>query len=311
MRLGAARRAGAARPGVSVLAVAGLVVFGGARTEAQNTVHDRAFWVGLRSAGFKLPQSEPASPLALEAASLLGSTDPELRDDIAYEAIETWVYREQRLDAAELHQLRATLGANARRGLGEAAGDGLFLRSFSTLALAVLAAEDLKRPFLDSQQFDGLVDLGIEELGRERDLRGYVPGKGWGHATAHCADLLKFLARSHWLRPEQQSRLINAIAERLRSAGQVFVWGEDARLAAALTAIAGRSDADPAPFLGWFKRLAAEHAALWSGPFEPVRYVPVRAQLNALAALAADLDATTGPEAAIRAALRSLRTEAQ
>jgi hypothetical protein len=312
MRFPAARCAGAAGPGVSVLVGAALVVvFGSARTEAQSSAHDRAFWAGLRSAGFKLPQSESASPLALEAASLLGSTDPELRDDIAYEAIETWVYREQRLDAAELNQLRSTLSTNARRGLGEAAGDGLFLRSFSTLALAVLAAEDLKKPFLDSQQFDGLVDLGIEELGRERDLRGYVPGKGWGHATAHCADLLKFLARSHWLRPEQQTRLINAIAERLRSAGQVFVWGEDARLAAALTAIAGRSDADPAPFLGWFKRLGAEHAALWSGPFEPVRYVPVRAQLNALAALAADLDATTGPEAAIRAALRSLRTEAQ
>ena len=118
--------------------------------------------------------------------------------------------------------------------------DSFFARSRHSHC-AVLAAEDLKRPFLDSQQFDGLVDLGIEELGRERDLRGYVPGKGWGHATAHCADLLKFLARSHWLRPEQQSRLINAIAERLRSAGQVFVWGEDARLAAALTAIAGRA----------------------------------------------------------------------
>lgn len=312
MRLRAARRTGAALGGVSVLLVAALVVvIGSPRTEAQGSVHDRAFWVGLRSAGFKLPQNESASPLALEAATLLGSTDPELRDDIAYEAIATWVYREQRLDAAELNRLRATLSANARRGLGEASGDGLFLRSFSTLALAVLAAEDMKRPFLDSQQFDGLVDLGIDELGSERDLRGYVPGKGWGHATAHCADLLKFLGRSHWLRPQQQSRMIEAIAGRLRSAGQVFVWGEDARLADALTAIAGRSDADPAPYLAWFKRLAGEHAALWSGPFEPVRYIPVRAQLNTLAALAADLDATTGPEAVIRGALRSLRTEAQ
>jgi hypothetical protein len=283
----------------------------GARAAAQSAVHDREFWVALRSAGFKLPPGESAGPLAFEAASLLGSTDPELRDDIAYEAIETWVYGEQRLDAAELDQLRATLSANARRGLGAASGDGLFLRSFSLLALAVLAAEDLKRPFLDSQQFDALLSLGIEELGGERDLRGYVPGKGWGHATAHCADLLKFLARSHWLRREQQSRMINAIAERLRSAGQVFVWGEDARLAAALTAIAGRSDADAEPFVSWFKRVTAEHASLWTGPFEPGRYVPVRAQLNTLAALAADLDATTGPEASIRAALRSLRTEAQ
>lgn len=299
-----------ARRAMSALLVAGLVACGGARTEAR-TVHDRAFWVSLHAAGFALPAGESALPLALEAAALLGSTDPELRDGIAYEALATWVYGEQRLDAAELNQLRTTLTSNARRGLGEAMGDGLFLRSFSILALAVLAAEDLKSPFLDSQQFDALVELAIDELGNERDLRGYVPGKGWGHATAHCADLVKFLARSHRLRPEQQSRMVNAIAERLRSAGLVFVWGEDARLAAALTALAARSDADPAAFLAWFKRLGAEHAALWSGPFDPVRYVPVRAQLNALAALAADLNTPTGPAASIRAALLSLRAEAQ
>ena len=303
-------RAARARRAMSALLVAGLVACGGARTEAQ-TVHDRAFWVSLHAAGFALPAGESALPLALEAAALLGSTDPELRDGIAYEALATWVYGEQRLDAAELNQLRTTLTSNARRGLGEAMGDGLFLRSFSVLALAVLAAEDLKSPFLDSQQFDGLVELAFDELGNERDLRGYVPGKGWGHATAHCADLVKFLARSHRLRPEQQSRMVNAIAERLRSAGLVFVWGEDARLAAALTALAARSDADPAAFLAWFKRLGAEHAALWSGAFEPGRYVPVRAQLNTLAALAADLEATGGSQVGIRSALRSLRAEAQ
>jgi hypothetical protein len=294
-----------------IVAAALVVVLGAVAGAAQTRAHDRAFWVALRAADFRLAPNEAVLPLALEATSLLGSTDPELRDDIGYEAIATWVYREQRLDADGLNQLRATLTVNARRGLGEATGDGLFLRSFSTLALAVLAAEDLQRPFLDAQQFDGLVDLGIEALGGEHDLRGYVPGKGWGHATAHCADLLKFLARSHRLRPEQQSRMVDAIAERLRSAGQVFVWGEDARLAAALTTIARRSDADPAPFLGWFKRLEGDHTALWSGPFDPVRYVPVRAQLNALNAFGADLDAASGPETGIRTALRSLRAKAQ
>jgi len=138
-----------------------------------------------------------------------------------------------------------------------------------------------------------------------------VPGKGWGHATAHCEDLLKFLARSHWLRPEQQARSVNAIAGRLRSAGLVFVWGEDARLAAALAAVARRPDADPAPFTLWFQQLREEHAALWRGSFDLARYVPVRGQLNTLSALAADLDAENGPGATIRAALRSLRAEAQ
>jgi len=296
---------------VVLLVTAIAVAFSSARSEVQAAAHDRGFWVALRAAGFKLPQGQSTLPLALEAASLLGSTDPELRDAIAYEAIETWVYREQRLEPAELKQLRVTLEENARRGLGEGVGDGLFLRSFSVLSLAVLAAEDLKKPYLSAQQFNELVDLGVEELGGERDLRGYVPGKGWGHATAHCADLLKFLARNRGLLPEQQARIVNAIAERLRSAGQVFVWGEDTRLAAALTSIARRSDTDPAPFEAWFKRLGEEHAALWSGAFDPARYVPVRAQLNALNALAADLDAATGPLRGIRTALRSLRNEAQ
>jgi hypothetical protein len=296
----------------SLLAVVALLLLhGSGRSEERTAIHDRAFWVSLRADGFKLREGESGLALALEAATLLGSTDPGLRDAIAYEAIESWVYRNQRLDAAELARLRLTLMENARRGLGEGVGDGLFLRSFSVLALAVLAAEDLKRPFLDAQRFDGLVDLALEELNEERDLRGYVPRKGWGHATAHCADLLKFLGRSPRLRPEQQLLIINAIAERLRSASQVFVWGEDARLAAALTAIASRSDADPAPFNAWFKRLAKEHAALWSGPFDPARYVPVRAQLNALSAFAADLETTSGPGPGIRVAVRALRAETQ
>jgi hypothetical protein len=273
--------------------------------------HDRAFWVALRASGFTLPQGASALPVALEAAALLGSPDSELRDDIAYSAIETWVYRQQRLDAAELERLRSTLAANARRGLGDGAGDGLFLRSFSLLALAVLAAEDLKRPFLDTQRFESLIDLAIDELAHERDLRGYVPGKGWGHATAHCADLLKFLARSPRLGVQQQPRIVNAIAERLRSAGLVFVWGEDARLGAALTAIATRADADPASFIAWCKRLEQEHAALWSGTFDAKRYVAVRAQLNALNAFTADLDANSAGAQPIRAALRSLHAEAQ
>jgi hypothetical protein len=290
--------------------VAALLLLASGSGGAQ-TPHDRAFWVGLRAAGFTLPKDAPVLPLALEATTLLGSTDPELRDDIAYSAIETWVYRQQRLDAAGLERLRGTLTANARRGLGEGASDGLFLRSFSLLALSALAAEDLKRPFLDAQRFESLIDLAIDELAHERDLRGYVPGKGWGHATAHCADLLKFLARSERLQVPQQTRIVNAIAERLRSAGLVFVWGEDARLAAALTAIATRADADPAPFAAWCQRLTSEHAALWSGTFDPDRYVAVRAQLNSISALAANLEQDSAGATAIRAALHSLRAGAQ
>lgn len=272
--------------------------------------HDKPYWLALRTNHFSLARREAALSLALEASTLLGSTDPELRDGVAYEALVAWVYEEPRLDAAGLEQLRTTLVHNAKRGLGEDENDGLFLRSFSMLALSVLAATDLKRPFLNQPQFDELVDVACAELGGERDLRGYVGGKGWGHATAHTADLLKFLARNHWLKAAQQRRIVEAVAERLRTAGQVFVWGEDSRLAATLASLARRADADPAPFDAWFKRIAAEHQAVWSGAFEPPRYVALQTQLNALNALGADLSADTGTAAAIETALRTLRARA-
>lgn len=293
--------------GVALLALGASDSWGDRGTQ----VHDEAFWMALRADEFRRPPGDPVLPLALEAAALLGSTDPELRDGVAYEALATWIYKDQRLNASELEQLRVLLTAHARRGLGEAGGDELFLRSFSILALSLLAAEDLRKPFLSAEQFDSLVDLGTDELARERDLRGYVSGKGWGHATAHCADLLKFLSRSQRLRTDQQARIVGAIAGRLRSAGQVFVWGEDARLAAALISVARRPDADPAPFEAWFARLREEYTGVWTGPFDPVRYVPVRAQLNALSEFAANLDVDTGPGASIRTALRSLRVATQ
>ena len=274
--------------------------------------HDRAFWVALRGHEFRTVPPESVAALALEAATLLGSTDPQLRDAIGYEALAAWVYRDHALSAPELHALFQVLLRNARQGLGGGEDDTLFLRSFSILALTLFAASDLHQPTLDTTQFDALVELGAQALATERDLRGYVPDKGWGHATAHCADLLKFLARSAHLRPAQQRQLVEAIATRTRSAGQVFVWGEDARLAAALAAIVRRQDVDMAPFSTWFARIASEHEAIWSGPPQPARYVTERAQLNVLAHLAAELDTDdAGSTAQLCAALRKLRDTAR
>jgi len=293
------------------LAPALLVALLGAAPVARADVapHQRAFWTELRARDFRLPAETAALPLALEAAVLLGSTDPELRDETAYEALASWTYRDRLLDGPALATLTATLAANARRGIGDGEGDGLFLRSFSLLTLAALAALDLKAPWIDSATFDRLLDVGIGALNDERDLRGWIPGKGWGHATAHAADLLKFLARNPRLTTAQQSRVVAAISGRLRSAHQVFVWGEDGRLAAALASLARRDDADAAPFEAWFSALADEHAAVWRERFDPVRYASLRAALNTLAELAADLEAEAHPGATqiIRNALRALR----
>ena len=271
---------------LAALLAAGLACSG---ARAADAPHERAFWLALKSHDFKLPPGASAGALSRELPGLIASTDPELRDGVGYEACAAWVYRDQLLTPAELESLRRALVSAAREGLGEGQGDGIFRRSFALLDLSVLAAADLKRPFLSQQQFEEVLTLALEALARERDLRGYVQGKGWAHATAHGADLVKFLARSPHLAAADGARVVEGIAVRLRTAQQVFTWGEDARLAAALLSLARRPGFDPAPFDAWFARLAREHAALWQGPLDVAQYVAVRAQLNTLDHLAADL----------------------
>jgi len=273
--------------------------------------HGSAYWRSLKQADFKLPPQTAVLPLALEATRLLGSTDPVVRDEIAYEALFAWVYRDERLTPADLNQLEVVLARNATYRLGSGESDSLFMRSFSILSLSVLAARDLKAPFLADSAFNDLVDLGVRSLREERDLRGYVPQKGWGHATAHGADLLKFLARNPRLTREQQAHIVESIAHRLQTAGQIFRWGEDARLAYALAAIAERPDADSSPFNAWFGEINQAHAGVWAGTLNPAAYVRERAQLNAISELAADLEADTraGGTQDIRAAIRALRSQ--
>lgn len=251
--------------------------------------HDRAFWTGLATKAFAIPEGESAAALALEAADLLASPDPALRDGVGYEALARWVYRDGLVPAADLERLRLRLQAGLARELGTAGTDAAYGRSFSAIGLSILAATDLKRPWMGPEAFDDLLSAGCRYLAAERDVRGFVPGGGWVHATAHTADLLKFLGRSPRLTPAGQARIVEAISTRLRTAGVVFAWGEDERLAQALLSLARRKDFDPKPFETWLAALAAENTALWrNGPaIDPAAFVPVRAQKQALVHLAA------------------------
>jgi hypothetical protein len=248
---------------------------------------DPAFWRALAERQFE--PTGTVAELLPDTLALLSSTDPWLRDDIAYGALANWIYTKERLSGAELLALKEPLLARARAGLGEAEGDGVFGRSFATLALSLLAAEDLRRPFLDATAYQQLIAQAQDGLVSEQDLRGYVPVKGWAHATAHGADLLKFLARNPRLSAADANRSVEAIALRLASSDRVFVFGEDARLAAALAALAGREVCTPAAYSTWFAHLTAEHEEVWSGSFDPARYARFRAALNTLAQFSARL----------------------
>ncbi|HEX4666495.1 MAG TPA: DUF2785 domain-containing protein [Chthoniobacterales bacterium] len=254
--------------------------------------HDAAFWKAIKEANFAVPAAESAGQLALELPALAASTDPAVRDGCGYEILAAWVYRDHLLSAEQLEALRLKLLPGMTAHLGELENETIFGRSFSALYLSILAAEDLRHPFLSPPAFRKTLDLALESYAREKDLRGYVPGKGWAHATAHVADLLKFLGRSPHLSREEQKLIVNAIAQRCRSAGSVFAHGEDARMAAALLSIAERKDCDVEVFRSWCENLGAEFDELWkSADLNLQAYGSVRLQSDVLVHLMAKIAA--------------------
>jgi hypothetical protein len=219
-------------------------------TVADAAAHDRPYWEAITRAHYAVPAGESPYELARELTRLLGSPDPELRDRIAYSTLSVWLSGDVPFSDAELLAL-------LKEWQGSLQSDEVLRRSFSTLCLAELVERERKSPFLEPQHYRELLDAALGYLASERDLRGFDPMQGWVHATAHTADLLKALAGDRRLTPADQKRMLAGISARLSSAPEVFVQGEQDRLAQATTALFIRPDFDAAGFDAWLADLRA------------------------------------------------------
>jgi hypothetical protein len=271
-------------------------------------VHGRAFWQHLVDNDGKLPDGESAAALLRELSAYLGSTDPMQRDTFAYSLSEAWIYRDQKLAPADLRERLADWQGNLKLGLGEQGTDSVLRRSFSALELSLIAAYDLKAPFLTQAEYDALLDAALDYLAAERDVRGYDPEKGWMHSVAHTADLLKFLARNPRLAPAGQARILSAIAAKLEATGPL-VHGEDERLARAVLSLVRRADFDAAAFRAWHSAYPAKQKALWSAPrLDPAGYAALGNAKHLLVSLYSLLAQVKEPAPGLLAARDELLT---
>jgi hypothetical protein len=230
----------------------------------------QAFWLELAKA-CRVPAGETAFGLVSEAVGLLGSADTVWRDDVGYGVVASCVWQARALTPAERRMLVERLTANLRKGVGEIGSDSVLLRTFSALDLSVLAAVELDAPALDTAGYRAMLDAALTYMRDERDLRGLEPRVGWVHATAHTADLLKFLARDRRFTPADQARLLDVAWTKLAAPGTaVFTHAEDERLAAAIVSVVRRDDFDAAGFASWLLRFPALEKQVWAKtPPEP------------------------------------------
>ena len=246
------------------LALLALTVLAGAAAGAPAVKQrGKPFWLQLAK-DCDVPAGDSAFGLVSEAVSFLGSPDSAWRDDVGYGVLAACVYQKKLLKPEERRELVERLSANLRRGIGESSTDSALLRSFSALDLSLLAALESEEPALDPGGYRRLLDEALAYLRDERDLRGLDPRAGWIHATAHTADLLRFLARDPRFTPADQARLLDAAWSKTTAPGTpVFTHAEDDRLAAALLSVVRRPDFDPAILDPWLARFVALERTVW------------------------------------------------
>ncbi len=246
------------------------------------------FWEQVRANGLKVPDDRPLAELTSELTAMLGDPDPQSRDQLAYPTLATWVGDGVYDDL--LGGLGDGMVAGLSVGLGEDGTDTVFRRSFSALVLAECIARDNEQHLVNGDVVLGWGDGLAGWLVRERDLRGFVPGKGWAHAVAHGADALGVLAGAEAVGRLELTVLLDVVADRLlASTDYHLVHGEPDRLALATMAVLRRDLVGLDVLEPWVARLGAaaaptpEQALDHSADRDPYRVTGnVQAYLRAL-----------------------------
>ncbi len=223
---------------------------------------DTGFWQSIVDADFALPRDCSAADLTPQLISFLSSTDPLLRDDFGFSILATWLDRGGYYSPDQLRQLGAAMIRNLSIGLGETETDTVFGRTFSTLILGKVVDADNCQPFLSADEVHAWLDQALAYVRSERDVRGFVPVKGWAHAVAHMADLLMYLARNRHVGERHLEQIVESIGGRMAEpVPYMYRALEDERMAFAMMVALQRELLTP-EFLGaWVDRLAHR----WSG----------------------------------------------
>lgn len=227
---------------------------------------DKEFWVSIPKNDYVIPEGHTLADLTKTLFGYLGSTDPELRDDIAYIVYANWLKREM-YSKEEIRNHANELVENLGKGIGETESDSVFLRTFSVLLLAEIVHNDNKKPLLDKEQIQSLLTKTLWYLDAEKDPRGHIPVKGWAHALAHTADLMLVLGKNRFIEKDDLEKILQGIAGKLiHSTNWIYIHGEDDRLANAVVTILQR-DLVTIEFLTTWLKSFTEPEKPWKGAY--------------------------------------------
>jgi hypothetical protein len=225
--------------------------------------YDRARLETLNSRHWEIADAGERESLARAMVACLADPDTHYRDELAFNAFQHWMRAGELGDDAVL-----AIGDELQAWLSAPAGEG-FRRPFAALILAEVARTDRVHPWMTPARRRSLLDAAIAYLSTVRDYRGFEDGgAGWRHGVAHGADLMLQLALNPAFGKPELVRIRAAIASQIAPPGHFYIYGEAARLAAAIVIMAQRKLFSEAEWTAWIAAAASPAPlASWDDAF--------------------------------------------
>ncbi|MCA9950885.1 MAG: DUF2785 domain-containing protein [Anaerolineales bacterium] len=226
----------------------------------------------IRDNNYVPPTQPEIYPLVLSMGNHIGSIDPVLRDDLIYMTLVTWISRKI-FSTKELKEILNVLlnDQHLFKGLGEKETDTVFTRSFSMLQIQALLEVHRKKAYLPHEEMHVIKQKVLRYLSQERDLRGFVPVKGWAHAIAHTADVLVEMVQCDEYNADDLEAILAAIQRTIVTTETVYICEEDERLATAVLQAWQRPEIDPEQIKTWLQGFIislAEHLPYPGGYYQ-------------------------------------------
>ena len=203
---------------------------------------------------YEVPKERDYEQLTNEMLDNIGVVDPVLRDELIYMVLANWIMDDQ-YNKDELKQiLNICLDEDhLYYKLGSKEDDTVFTRTFSALIAAVLFHKDNEDDFLNTQEFQDAASKVFNYYSEEKDLRGYIEGKGWAHSAAHGADILAEIGKSKKAQKRQLMKLLQAIIDKAQVADHIYYNAEDERMAKAVKNTMKNINLDDESINKWFR----------------------------------------------------------
>ncbi len=206
----------------------------------------------LKTSQWKIGDATQRQQTALAMLDCLSNSNPQLRDEIAFEALSFWM-RSELLSSETVHQIREQL---LKKILDKtSADDEGFTKPFAALVLAEVARVDRRKAFMSDSQRQEMLETAALYLGQIVDFRGFDEKTGWRHGVAHAADWMMQLSLNPALNKSQHETMLAALALQIRNERHFYQYGEAERLMTPVFYLGLRSSLTSEEWGTWFASL--------------------------------------------------------